>query len=168
LWGLWSDRNGAGGYAGHGCSGHSRDQRHGANAHYGWCVVDTTASRWLRIYGAASWILIVLFVFLAAAHVVLTVLFYTGVHDTGVGYIFDWQWPAWLIVIIDGTTAWLLWFAYRRCTERATLGLILTLAASIMALARASWMVFVPILLVIAIAGSVTRVTKSRPAPLST
>ena len=105
---------------------------------------------------------------MAAAHVVLTVLFHTGVHDTGVGYVFDWEWPAWLITIIDGTVAWLLWFAYRHCTDRATLGLILTLAASIMALARAAWMVFVPILLIVIIAMSVLRLLESRAAPART
>lgn len=112
----------------------------------------------------ASWILIGLFAFLAAAHVVLTLLYYTGVHDTGVGYVFEWEWPAWLITIIDATVAWLLWFAYRRGTEKPIQGLIATIAAAIMALARAAWMVFVPVLLVVAIAGSVLRIMKSRPA----
>ena len=129
-------------------------------------MADTTASRWSRTYGVASWILIGLFAFLAVAHVVLTVLFYTGVHDTGVGYVFDWEWPVWLIVIIDGSVAWLLWFAYRRCTERTTLGFFLTLVASLMALARAAWMVFVPILLVVVIVASVLRLVRSRTAPV--
>jgi len=110
----------------------------------------------------ASWILIGLFVFMSIAHVVLTVLFYTGVHDTGVGYMFDWEWPAWLITIIDATVAWLLWFAYRRCTDRPLLGLIATVAAATMALARAAWMVFVPLLLVVAIAASVIRILNGR------
>jgi hypothetical protein len=118
------------------------------------------------MYGVASWTLVGLFAFLAVAHVVLTVLFYTGVHDTGVGYVFEWEWPAWLIVIIDGSVAWLLWFAYRRCTERPALGLFLTLVASLMALARAAWMVFVPILLVVVIVASVLRLRRSRAAPV--
>ncbi len=87
---------------------------------------------------------------MAVAHVVLTVLFYTGDHDTGGGYVFDWEWPAWLIVIIN---------------ERTALGLILTLAASVMALARAAWMVFVPILLIVAVASSALRMVRRRPAP---
>jgi len=128
-------------------------------------MADTTASWWSRTYGVASWILIGLFAFLAAAHVVLTLLYYTGVHDTGVGYIFEWEWPAWLITIIDATVAWLLWFAYRRGTEKPILGLIGTIAAAVMAMARAAWMVFVPVLLVVAIAGSVLRIMRSRPAP---
>jgi hypothetical protein len=127
-------------------------------------MAGTTASRRSRAYGVASWILVGLFTFMAAAHVVLTVLFYTGVHDTGVGYVFDWEWPAWLITIIDGTVAWLLWFAYRRCTDRAALGLVLTLAASTMAVARAAWMVFVPILLIVVTAMCVIRLIESRAA----
>ena len=131
-------------------------------------MAGTTASRRSRVYRVASWILVGLFTFMAAAHVVLTVLFYTGVHDTGVGYMFDWEWPAWLITIIDGTVVWLLWFAYRRCTDRAALGLVLTLAASIMAMARAAWMVFVPILLIVVTAMSVIRLVESRAAPAQT
>ena len=76
--------------------------------------------------------------------------------------MFGWEWPAWLIAIIDASVAWLLWFAYRRCTDRATLGLILTLAASIMAVARAAWMVFVPTLLIVVTAIAVIRVVESR------
>lgn len=131
-------------------------------------MADTTASWWSRVHRVASWTLIGLFTFMAAAHVVLTVLFYTGVHDQGVGYVFDWEWPTWLITIIDGAVAWLLWFAYRRCTDRATLGLVLTLGASIMALARAAWMVFVPILLLVIIAMSVRRLVESRAATART
>jgi hypothetical protein len=131
-------------------------------------MADPTAFRRSRVHRVASWILVGLFTFMAAAHVVLTVLFYTGVHDTGVGYVFDWEWPAWLITIIDATVAWLLWFAYRRCTDRAALGLILTVAASIMAVARAAWMVFVPILLIVVTALSVIRLVESRAAPAQT
>lgn len=116
----------------------------------------------------ATWILVGLFTFMAAAHVVLTILFYAGVHDTGVGYVFDWEWPAWLIAIIDGSVAWLLWFAYRHCDERAALGLTLTSAAAMMAVARAAWMVFVPILLTVIIAGSVLRLIRGRTAPAAT
>lgn len=74
----------------------------------------------------------------------------------------------WLITIIDGAAAWLLWFAYRRCIDGATLGLVLTLGASIMALARAAWMVLVPILLLVIIAMSVRRLVESRAATVRT
>ncbi|MBT8250668.1 MAG: hypothetical protein KJN81_10430 [Acidimicrobiia bacterium] len=131
-------------------------------------MADVTASRWSKVYGASSWALVALFTFLAAAHVVLTTLFYLGIHDQGFGYVLDWEWPAWLVTIVDGTTAWLLWYAYRRCVERTTLGLVLTVAASIMAFARAAWMVFVPILLIVVLAGSVVRITNNRPEPIRT
>lgn len=84
------------------------------------------------------------------------------------GYVFGWEWPGWLITIVDATVAWLLWFAYRRGTEKPSLGLVATIAAAIMALARAAWMVFVPVLLVVAIAGSVLRFMRPRPAPVRT
>jgi len=117
------------------------------------------------VYHVASWILVGLFTFMAAAHLVLTVLFYTGVHDTGVGYMLNWEWPAWLVTIIDATVAWLLWFSYRHCTDRTTLGLILTVAASVLALARAAWMVFVPILLILVIAMAVIRLVEAGQLP---
>ena len=44
----------------------------------------------------ASWFLIVVFSLFTAAHLVLTVLFFAGIWDTGVGYVLDWEWPAWL------------------------------------------------------------------------
>jgi hypothetical protein len=70
------------------------------------------------------------------AHVVLTLLYYTGVDDSGVGYIFGWEWRAWIITIVDATVAWLLWFAYRPGTEKPSLGLIAKIAAAIMALGQ--------------------------------
>ena len=129
---------------------------------------DVTAPRWSKAHRLASWILIGLFTFLAGAHVVLTVLFYTGVHDTGVGFVLDWEWPAWIITIIDAAVAWLLWFAYRRGGADPRLGLVATSPAAILALARAFWMVLVPILLVAVIAGSVSRLASVRHAPTST
>lgn len=118
---------------------------------------------WLSgIYGVSTWILVGLFAFLTTAHVVLAVLYYLDVHDTGVGYVFAWEWPVLLIVLIDGATAWSLWFAYRRCEDRPTLGLVLTSAAAIMAVARAAWMVFVPVLLIVVLAFSLQRFVRSR------
>lgn len=126
------------------------------------------APRCSKAHRLASWILIGLFTFLAGAHVVLTVLFYTGVHDTGVGYVLDWEWPAWIITIIDAAVAWLLWFAYRRGGDDPRMGLVATVLAAIMALARASWMVLVPLLLAIVIAGSVSRLASGRQVRTST
>jgi hypothetical protein len=108
----------------------------------------------------ASWVLIALFAFLAVAHVVLAFLYYIGVNDQGYGYMFDWQWPAWSIVIIDAATAGLAWFAYRRGEDRPALGLILTMIASTLAIARAYWMVFIPVLVVIVLTQSIARVDR--------
>jgi hypothetical protein len=130
-------------------------------------MADTTASLWWRLFRLASWILIGLFTFMAGAHLVLTVLFYTGVHDTGVGYVLDWEWPAWLITIIDAAVAALLWFAFRRGAEEPRMGLIATIAAAIMAFARVAWMILVPILLVVVIAGSFARLVGPRPTAIT-
>lgn len=117
---------------------------------------------WSRIYAIATWILIALFTFMAIAHLVLTVLFYLGVWDTGFGYFLDYEWPAWSITIIDGSVAFLFWFAYRRGAESPSLGLLVTVIASVLALARAAWMVFVPLSALATIAGSIYRIAASR------
>lgn len=120
---------------------------------------------WARIYAVATWILIGLFTFFAVAHLVLTILFFIGVWDTGVGYVLDYEWPAWLITLIDGVAALLLWSGYRRGSRRPWLGMALTSAAAVLMLARASWMVPVPVAVVLTIAGSIHRiVTSRRPA----
>ena len=105
---------------------------------------------------------------MAGAHVVLTVLFYTGVRDTGVGYVLDWEWPAWLIItIIDASVSALIWYAHRRGPDRPGVGLVATIVAAIMALARAAWMIFVPMLVVIALAGSVARLLRQQRSATS-
>jgi hypothetical protein len=123
-------------------------------------MTETTKRRrsvWSRVYGISTWILIGLFALLAVSHVVMTVLFYVGVVDQGFGYIFGFEWPSWLITLLDGLAAVMLWFAYRRGAEAPWLGLVLTLAASVIMWGRAEWMVFVPVLIVITIAGSLGR-----------
>ena len=122
-----------------------------------------TVSVWLRIYKVSTWTLVGLFALLAVAHLVLTVLFYLGIHDTGVGFVFDWEWPAWLITIMDSSAAWMFWYAYRRCEENRWLGLAMTLVASTIAVSRALWMVFVPAMVVVVIAGSISRIVTGRP-----
>ena len=120
---------------------------------------------WARIYAIATWFLIGLFAFFAVAHVVLTVLFFIGVWDTGVGYVLDYEWPAWLITLIDALAASSLWYGYRRSSHRPWLGVTLTTVAATLMLARALWMVLVPIAVALTIAGSVARiVTSSRSA----
>lgn len=98
----------------------------------------------------------------------MTVLFYVGVVDQGFGSIFDFEWPSWLITLLDGLAAIMLWFAYRRGTEAPWLGLVLTLAASVIVWGRAAWMVFVPVLMMITIAGSVSRIIATRRTPPTT
>ena len=117
----------------------------------------------LRIYKVSTWALVGLFALMAVAHVVLTVVFYLGIHDTGVGFVFGWEWPAWLITIMDGSAAWMYWYAYRRCEESRWLGLSMTLVASTIAVSRALWMVFVPVMVVVVIAGSISRILSGRP-----
>jgi hypothetical protein len=90
---------------------------------------------WSRIYAIATWTLIVVFAFFVVAHLVLTVLFYIGVGDTGVGYVLHSEWPAWLITIIDGVAAFVLWSGYRRASSSPWLGLVLTSVASVLMLA---------------------------------
>ena len=107
------------------------------------------------------WTLVVLFGFLAAIHVVLTVLFYTGVWDQGVGYIFSLEWPSWLITLADAAAAALLWLGYKRSATAPVVGFALTFGASIIVWGRTSWMVFVPVLMLIAIACSVGRIVSA-------
>ncbi|HVR78794.1 MAG TPA: hypothetical protein VMS99_10415 [Acidimicrobiia bacterium] len=125
-------------------------------------VTTLRRSVWSRVYATATWTLIVLFVILAGAHLVLTVLFYLGVWEQGVGYVFDYEWPGWLITIIDALAAFLLWTGYRRGSDTPWLGLTLTSLASLIMLARASWMVFVPVSMVLTISGSIGRIVTSR------
>ena len=117
---------------------------------------------WARVYAITTWFLIGLFTFFAAAHLVLTVLYFIGVWDTGVGYVLDFEWPAWLITLIDATAAVSLWAGYRRGSSRPWLGLALTSVAAVLMLARALWMVLVPIAVVLTIAGSIGRIAISR------
>jgi len=118
---------------------------------------DVAESLWTA-YAVANWVLIGLFGVLTVAHVVLTVLFYLGVHDQGFGYIFGVEWPSWLITIGDASAAVMLWLGYKRGVEAPWLGLLLTAVAAVIMWGRADWMVFVPVLIVISIVGSVVRI----------
>jgi hypothetical protein len=109
-----------------------------------------------------TWVLIGLFTLFPPAHLVLTVLFVIGVWDTGVGYVLNYKWPAWLITLIDGVAASLLWSGYRRGASRPWRGLALTSVAAVLMLARASWMMVVPVAVTLTIAGSIGRILRSR------
>lgn len=128
--------------------------------------MDTEPQRtvWSRIYGVSTWALIVYFGVMALVHVVLAVLFYVGVWDTGVGYFLDYDWPAWLIGLLDGLAAFLLWAGYRRRGESPWLGLFMTVAASIIMLGRALWFVIIPLAVALTIAGSI-RTLKREDRP---
>ena len=92
---------------------------------------------------------------------VLTVLFYLGIWDTGVGYVLDYDLPAWLIAVLDGSATYLLWLGYRRGIASPWLGLSLTVFASVIMVARALWFVMIPVLVVLTISGSISRVVQS-------
>jgi len=117
---------------------------------------------WSRVYAISTWTLIVYFGLMAVVHVVLTVLFYLGIWDTGIGYFLDYDWPAWLIALLDGSATYLLWVGYRRGVSSPWLGLILTVIASVMMVGRALWFVIIPVLVVLTISGSIGRVVQSQ------
>jgi hypothetical protein len=116
---------------------------------------------WSRVDAISTWTLIGYFSLMAIVHLVLTVLFYLGIWDTGVGYVLDYDVPAWLITILDGSAAYLLWMGYRRGIDNAWLGLSLTLVASVVMMARALWFVIIPVLIVLTISGSIHRIVVS-------
>ena len=109
----------------------------------------------------ATWGLISLFAVLTLAHIVLTVLFYLGVHDTGYGYFLEYEWPSWLITLIDVTVVLLVLVIRRERDDRprAALGAAIVVAALVVG--RALWMVFAPTFAVILIIDAIPR----RPWP---
>jgi hypothetical protein len=114
------------------------------------------------VYAISTWTLIAYFALMAIVHAVLTVLFYVGIWDTGVGYVFDYDVPAWLIAVLDGSAAYLLWLGYRRGADKAWLGIVLTLVVSAIMVARALWFVIIPVLVVLTISGSIRRIVVSQ------
>lgn len=82
---------------------------------------------------------------MAVAHLALTVLYFVGVWDTGVGFVLSWEWPAWSITAIDALAVWLLWSAKtsRGATPRRRL--TQTVVAGVLVVARAAWFVPVPL-----------------------
>lgn len=122
---------------------------------------------WPRVYAISTWALIIYFALMTAAHIVLTVLFHLGIWDTGVGYVFDYQWPVWLIALLDGSAAYLMWAGYKRGVARPWFGLAATLVASMIMVARASWFVIIPVLIVLSVAGSIGRVVQNQRAHAS-
>lgn len=112
---------------------------------------------WSRTYAVSTWALIVYFGLMAVIHVVLSLSYLLGLWETGVGYFLDYDWPAWLIALLDGSAALLLWIGYRRGVRSPWLGLSLTLAASVIMIGRALWFVIIPLLVALTIVGSLRR-----------
>lgn len=110
-----------------------------------------------RMYSVGSWLLIALLTLQAAAHLVLTVLFYVGVHDQGYGFFLNFRWPSWLITVLDVGAATSLWWAYRRGHDRPTVDLVLTAAACAYIAGRMAWTIVIPILSFVVLVGSITR-----------
>ena len=121
-------------------------------------IQQTRRTVWWRVYAVSTWTLIGYFSLMAVVHMALTVLFYLGIWDTGVGYVLDIGVPAWLITILDGAAAYVLWVAYRRGIDKPWRGLSLTLVASVIMIGRASWFVIIPLMVVVTIAGSILRI----------
>lgn len=111
---------------------------------------------WARLQTAARWLLVGLFALMAVAHVVLTVMFWFGAWDTGVGYIASVEAPAWLIALADAGAAVLV---HRGTAPSAPprSGLASTAAGAAIMIARASWMPFVPPAVVVVLIGSIRR-----------
>lgn len=120
------------------------------------------SSRWPRTYAIATWTLIVVFAFLTVAHVVLTVLYFAGVRDTGVGYVLSFEWPAWIITLLDAAAVGLLWSGYRASVMAPGRGLALTSVASVIMVARALRMVLVPVCVALTMVGAIGRFRASR------
>jgi hypothetical protein len=110
-----------------------------------------------RMYSVGSWVLIVLLAFQAVAHLVLTALFYAGVHDQGYGYFLDFRWPSWLITVLDVCAATSLWWVYRRGRDQRTLSLVLTAASCAYIAGRMAWTIVVPVLSLIVLVGAIMR-----------
>ena len=125
---------------------------------------DRRAERWAssRAFKVATWTLIGLFVLLAAAHLVLTILFWVFDIGQGYGFFLSFEWPAWLITIADALVALMLRKGYRIGRSQPGVGFALMLGTAPIVVGRTIWMVFPLVLLGIALIGAVARVVASR------
>lgn len=108
--------------------------------------------------------MIALFVFLAIAQVVLTELYYAGVHDQGVGNPLLFEWPSWLITALDASAVGLLWFGHRRGAARPWAGLMAAIAVMPIVVGRADWIVIPPVLAVVVLVNASARLVATRRA----
>ena len=121
-------------------------------------IQQTRRTVWSRVYAISTWALVGYFSLMTVAHFVLTVLFYLGIWDTSVGYLLDFDVPAWLITILDAAAAYLLWLGYRRGINEPWLGLSLTSVAAVIMIGRALWFVIIPLMVAVTIVGSILRI----------
>ena len=119
---------------------------------------------WSKLVRVAGWILIGLFGILGIAHVVLMALFYTGVQDQGYGYFLDYQWPGWLIVVLDVLVVLLVLFVRREGDRRPWPALGATILVAAIVVGRALWMVIPPALAAILVVDAARRVARRSPA----
>lgn len=119
-------------------------------------------SVWNRLVAVATWGLIGLFTVLTVAHLVLTVLFYVGVHDTGYGFFLEYEWPSWLITLIDATVVLLVLVNRREREARPSTALAAGLVATALVVGRALWMVFAPAFAGILVVDGIRRLTGQR------
>ena len=104
--------------------------------------------------------LVGLFALMGVVHVAMTGLFYVGVLERGVGWAFGTELPVWVITGMDLAAAVLMLGGYRISEHRPGIGLLLTVAASVLMLGRAAWMVFVPVVIVVVLVASVASVVR--------
>lgn len=115
-------------------------------------------SVWNRMVAVSTWGLIGLFTVLTIAHVVLTVLFYSGVHDTDQGFFLEFEWPSWLITIIDATVVLLVLVIRRERDDRPGAALVAALVVGVLVVGRTLWMVVAPAFAATLILDAVRRV----------
>jgi hypothetical protein len=117
---------------------------------------------WLRLVAVATWGLIGIFTALTVAHVVLTVLFYVGVHETGHGFFLEYEWPSWLITIIDALVVLLVLVIRRERAAKPSVALWAGVVATALVVGRALWMVLAPAFAAVLVVDAIRRMAESR------
>ncbi len=115
-----------------------------------------------RLFAVSSWGLIVLFGVLTVAHVVLTILFYTGVHDQGYGFFLDFEWPSWLITVIDGSVVLLVLFIRRERSAQPWVVLGAVILVTAIVVGRTIWMIFPLVFAGVLVVDAIRRLAGNR------
>ena len=111
---------------------------------------------------AATWGLIGVFTVLTVAHIVLTPLFYAGVHDTGHGFFLEYEWPSWLITIIDAAVVVRVLVILRERDARRAVALGAAVVVAALVVGRALWMVFAPAFAAILMVDAIRRIATNQ------